>query len=331
MGTWLGWDDTLTYEIVVGQTPFSLRHLDPMTGLRLENCETGLKHIEQDEGNWRYVEPLFADPQIGYLNLLVDTECASTSEHEHLAERGIDVNNKRWVSLNFSSTEFEPGNATLDTFPASLFANKCACMWDFSQHSSLHDFLYGNGFLRGNVKGIVERDVGTRHELRLKYYTKHTKGPREMLWLYNRSTIGFDNVRDALDDLATGFTNYVRMHGHQSYSEPRLGKTWQYAICLDIRWPWIVMPAAIWLGVAMVLCLSIVRTSRERVPVWKASTLPLLFRGPLDDTERSQANDMLEAETVSEMEKKAEEITVQLDRVHGGVSLCKFPTVLERL
>jgi hypothetical protein len=146
-----------------------------------------------------------------------------------------------------------------------------------------------------------------------------------MLRLYNRSAISFDTVRDTFEDLATGLTNYVRTHGHRNYSEPQLGTTWHHAICLDIRWPWIAMPVTLWLGVAALLCYAIVITSRRDVPVWKASPLPLLFRGPLVQVEGSGLNGEGEGEgegeTVLEMEKKAERIVVQLDRVHGEVSL----------
>ncbi|KAK5958482.1 hypothetical protein OHC33_000325 [Knufia fluminis] len=78
---------------------------------------------------------------------------------------------------------------------------------------------------------------------------------------------------------------------------------------VTVRWYWLTLPALLNLLVLLFLVLTMIATREQKAPLWKSSTLALLFHG-LEDDEIRISN----AETVSEMNQAAEHTTVRLRR-----------------
>ncbi|KAL5321699.1 hypothetical protein ACEPPN_009659 [Leptodophora sp. 'Broadleaf-Isolate-01'] len=115
--------------------------------------------------------------------------------------------------------------------------------------------------------------------------------------LYNRGNATFDSVSANLENLATTFTNYMRVPRQNfldEYATPTLiaayapstieGAVEQTSICTQFNWPWLIFPASLILATAALLCMTSILRHYDslELPNWKASLLPLLFYG-LDD------------------------------------------------
>jgi hypothetical protein len=76
---------------------------------------------------------------------------------------------------------------------------------------------------------------------------------------------------------------------------------------LIVRWEWLGLPAAILLGTAAFLTITVVNSHRRRVNVWKSSSLPFLYHSLDRPEDRAVAMDR-----VSDMEKDAQGLKVCL-------------------
>lgn len=106
---------------------------------------------------------------------------------------------------------------------------------------------------------------------------------------------------------------------------PVKGKVHRSIIIVDIRWPWVALPATIWLFAVMFLALTI-RVCRENDPaLWKTSSLPLIYHGfkDRDVVDMKAAGSGLER--VSGMEKFSENLIVRIrrDSSDGQLKLTK--------
>ena len=54
---------------------------------------------------------------------------------------------------------------------------------------------------------------------------------------------------------------------------------------VHVRWAWIALPVLDLLAAVIFLLVTIIRASRERIPVWKSSSLATLFTGLTEDDE----------------------------------------------
>ena len=97
------------------------------------------------------------------------------------------------------------------------------------------------------------------------------------------------NLDAWIQNLATSMSNLVRQsipHSDERYNGVA------YQLGYDIRWPWLIAPAALVLSSLLMLVVAIVRTRRRPVGAWKGSPLVMLFM-KLDPAIRDRAADGL--------------------------------------
>lgn len=148
-------------------------------------------------------------------------------------------------------------------------------------------------------------------------------GPIELQTLYNSSNVSFAGINQTFDNIATGFTNYMRLNGNATFSAPAQGVVWHYATCLNVRWPWIALPASLVALTSLVLLpLTIFFTARAEVPVWKAHPLPFILRGPfVDEDSLPDGIGPRPAQSVDSLEDMVKEVRVRLDQAEGEARL----------
>jgi len=110
------------------------------------------------------------------------------------------------------------------------------------------------------------------------------------------------------DNIATSVTQRMRQVGLASNAQDRAfatGSAHQTLICTRIDWQWLLYPGAVVLITLGLLLASIIETGLRwpSQPVWKLSSLPLLFHGLLEETEDLRPDHAL---TAKEMEARAE-------------------------
>ncbi|KAH8800221.1 hypothetical protein F5884DRAFT_838164 [Xylogone sp. PMI_703] len=170
---------------------------------------------------------------------MVDTRCISPQERDGLVKQGYKINPAtRWLAYN-TTTEISltmPSNAS---FPESLSAHQCLYNVDYSTNSDLF-VNYLNTFFTGTIKGEwVEGGCCAGFE-----------GSQDLLSLYNFSSVSFADFQRAFGDIADSMTKFVRENGQPDRSVYATGQVQHYATCVDVRWSWISLPAAL---VAMTL------------------------------------------------------------------------------
>jgi hypothetical protein len=269
-------------------------------------------------------------PQNGGFSLdkaLIDTICLSAEERNNLTSLGYFIDpQSRWVSYNStlkigndsSSVPFPllPEDAP---FPESLLARGCMYMIDDAFVQGFYDYFL-NQLFKGTAIGTYSTS-GT-----LSFYS----GPQVLQHLYNAGYNDFDWVDSIFNNASIALTNYIRQNGQMHYSRNAIGEVSHFAICVDIQWPWITLPAALGILTVILLILSIVANRRKQTPIWKSSPLALFFHGPsvagqpnqteLDDysAQPSQTEDF---NTIAAMKDAARSIHVWIDNSKDSIRL----------
>jgi hypothetical protein len=209
---------------------------------------------------------------------LIDTKCASTSEIKLLESAGYSLNaSERWlpysiaIGSNYSSNTTQPD----PSYPApvdTLLARGCVYLFPDDFRGGFYgQFL--NGYLNGSL--TATSDAATSGVL------WGYQGTQIMLQLYNYSRNDFNTISHAFESAAESFTNYIRANGNANFSEPARGTVQHYAICVQIDWAWIALPAALAALAIALLVMSVMLTAKHQAPIWKSDLLPLIFHGPV--------------------------------------------------
>lgn len=117
--------------------------------------------------------------------------------------------------------------------------------------------------------------------------------PGEAWWLdslFNRGFATFESVDSLLQNMSLAVSNQMRAHGtNADWTAPELvsGTMWNSTVCTQVEWAWMGFPFALELMALVLLVTVIVMSLRDhgRQPIWKSSTLPLVFHGIRDDKE----------------------------------------------
>lgn len=117
--------------------------------------------------------------------------------------------------------------------------------------------------------------------------------PSEAWWLdllFNRGFATFDSVESLLQNMSLAVSNQMRAHGtNADWTAPDFapGTMWNSTVCTQVDWAWMGFPLALELMTLVLLVTVIVMSLRDhgKRPIWKSSTLPLVFHGIMDDKE----------------------------------------------
>lgn len=90
------------------------------------------------------------------------------------------------------------------------------------------------------------------------------------------------NIPEVMGNIAESVTIYLRQNHRNSTTMP--GAVWQQVTIVEIRWPWLILPALIVLVTAGLVVAAILSSKSDisAVRSWKSSCLPFLFHGIRD-------------------------------------------------
>ncbi|CAJ0555476.1 Ff.00g055410.m01.CDS01 [Fusarium sp. VM40] len=218
------------------------------------------------------------------------------------------------LTLRFSNNDTEPWYSIQ---PDSVFSINA-----YFQQLLKRNYTGGSRMKREMEKKLGKGAVGiTGASIGLKQEDLSSKASPPALngiWSWTRT-----NMTSTFEALATSMTNEMRrnydprrlqqsgqdMSRFRDGTMTQLGSVGLLTVVYDVRWPWIVLHAAMLLLVAVFLCITMVNSRpSEATPLWKSSTLATLRRG-------YQVGDVLAgADTIGEMETKAKKVHSKVQR-----------------
>lgn len=141
--------------------------------------------------------------------------------------------------------------------------------------------------------------------------TYHLETPLQEMnylsYMYNN-----DDIPQLLDDMALSITEYMRTVN--STDVP--GTSFSNVTYVQVHWPWFIGPVLIELSAAILLVAAMIISSHQKhvagTQVWKDSIFPFLFNGI--DRDRLDEIGPGTTDRASEMERRAQQISVRLDR-----------------
>lgn len=214
--------------------------------------------------DYNFPKPLFG---------LVDTRCINDDERQGLKEEGYDTDRiDRWLPYN---TTFDPPTASATasgSFPQSLLAHGCLYLIDARFIQQLWESL-----LPPLLVGTVKRHINSGESSMNRY---GFDGTQQLLHLYNSGNVSMDAIDATFDNLAQALSLWIRDNGVTNFSRRAEGEVLHYAVCLQVSWGWVALPALLAGGALILFLLTLLTTVRRVAPRWKSSTLPMLFHGP---------------------------------------------------
>lgn len=135
---------------------------------------------------------------------------------------------------------------------------------------------------------------GNTHCGWVAYYDSHNLGwitcPSEAWWLeslYNRGFATFESVNSLVQNISLAVSNQMRAKGtNANWTAPEFatGTMWNSTVCTRVDWAWMALPASLELITLVLLVTVITMSLRDhgKHPIWKSSTLPLVFHGLRD-------------------------------------------------
>lgn len=123
------------------------------------------------------------------------------------------------------------------------------------------------------------------------------------------------NISTLFSNIATSMTNVLRSYGDGTGHDTVFGTAYSMEVFIHVRWEWLALHVAL-LVISSVFLITVIQISyRERAPVWKSSSLALLFHG-IDEGERLGPLD-----DIQEMELRAKNMEVTLGDREAGYKL----------
>ena len=113
----------------------------------------------------------------------------------------------------------------------------------------------------------------------------------------------------AVANVAASLTDYIR--SVSPATEKAVGTAFGTEAYVRVAWAWLSLPVTLVLLSFLFLVAAIVQTAGRKAPVWKSSSLAVMFQGLRELPEGSQGK-------VSGMERLAEGMRVRLERDGGG-------------
>lgn len=127
------------------------------------------------------------------------------------------------------------------------------------------------------------------------------------------SSLDYTDTTAMSSNLAAFMTNALRTQdGMQS-----VGTAWESVTFIEVRWVWLLLPAAVVLGSAILLGLTIAQSTRHGTVLWKTSLLAFLFCSTHAWIADTVARDD-KTRSLSSMEKASKKMEARLERDEQG-------------
>lgn len=134
-----------------------------------------------------------------------------------------------------------------------------------------------------------------------------------------KSLFNAGNVSQSVRNMAASMSRSMRESVSAKNSVGKVeGTGWEMVVYIEVRWWWLALPVALEISSLMFLLATIVRSRRNRVKVWKSSTLALLRSGITLDTAGLK---FTETSELHEMERLADKTLVELKIANEYVGL----------
>jgi hypothetical protein len=184
-------------------------------------------------------------------------------------------------------------------FDEGTFQNSSVAVFDPDEPCFRNDIEVTCGKLH-NISGIAAGPSGNPGDPE----TAITFSPAIMQAIW-----GTPNLTQTFDNLAVSLTNEMRRNKDDTLPDVT-GQVGIVRTILQVRWPWISLPAFL-LAISIVFfALTIVESMRSMTPLWKGSAFPVLYHG-LEAKVRSTLEHW---DLPSQMEEAGEEVKVRLRR-----------------
>lgn len=149
--------------------------------------------------------------------------------------------------------------------------------------------------------------------------------------LWSDSGANFSTINQAMGDLSTAVTNWMRKTGSSQYvgqlgrkPGPATGIVISTTVCTEFDRYWLLLPIALLVASLVSLAMMVASSHRDRgQPVWKSSVLPLLFHGLVEPAQRARPLDGDELKALA----KDLEVRFQNDVGPVGFENLEVPTV----
>lgn len=331
-----GTEQSIVAQTLMGKTTFSERHVDMVTGQKWTDCDDE----EEEDRNWKcqgygaadcslypcvrtyeaavengqLKEHLVAqsgDQQLAASSLAflsggnlasgngdsmittLDAECLSPEETNTVRDQGYKIGgNVRWVPYNGSMHE---------EFFVSLLDRGCAySMGRGFARSSMRAFLknYFTGRAVTASAAIPSDDGSSASRLSL------FRGEEVPLSMFAAGRVTFERIDGLFANISTALTSYIRTHGNAAYSVDAVGDVWHSSTCLEVQWPWMAFHAI--LAALTLLLFALVLIASQKQPVWKASPLVWILRGPNENGIPGGLT------TLDQMEEESKKMTISM-------------------
>ncbi|KAK8061169.1 hypothetical protein PG997_015390 [Apiospora hydei] len=106
-------------------------------------------------------------------------------------------------------------------------------------------------------------------------------GDEVPLSIFDAGRVTFERIDTLFSNISNALTIHIRTHGNKTYSVDAAGDVWHASTCLEVQWPWIAFHTT--LAVLTLLLFVLVLIASHQQPVWKASPLVWILRGPTNE------------------------------------------------
>ncbi|PSN64329.1 hypothetical protein BS50DRAFT_498919 [Corynespora cassiicola Philippines] len=159
------------------------------------------------------------------------------------------------------------------------------------------------------VEGVIQAYVPTR----LDNDDVDSTGKFPGIWDFIRTPPYDINV--PLAKIAEAATNNMRLRTNDT--EMVNGTAWTNENFVQIRWPWVTLPATLLLSTLVFVCATILETRRQNAEVYKSSALATLLHGITEDVRERYHP----AASLSEVEAMSQKLDVKLSSHNGNSRL----------
>lgn len=89
------------------------------------------------------------------------------------------------------------------------------------------------------------------------------------------------DIAGMMSGLAASITTFIRQSDNRGSLPDTIatGKAWKDETYVHVSWASFALPVSVLLAATIFLFVTMIRVSRERIPVWKSSSLAALFHG----------------------------------------------------
>lgn len=246
----------------------------------------------------------FSDLTVSNFSLIKFNQSATSSTDQPVLSAAYDCSlrwcGKTWSSGSVSNGIFEYGSLTQwdfrnvtsyyppyasETMYATITPDVQIANGSGEGNWSINSVDWGN--LSGYLDGLFSWTVDGGDD----------EGIQQILY---RSS----NVPAVVQRVADTMTNAVRTSRNQTFVP---GQSLRAETFIKISWPYMILPIIVVIAANVLLLVTVLLTRKRHAPVWKSSTLPLLFHASL-----SEKAPLPQTARLSEMEKVAEQQKVQL-------------------